>query len=112
MGLASSTREAVVRQEIGDAGLLPYFRNLTCGDMLKKSKPEPDIFLMACGSLGVKPEEAIAVEDSYNGIRAAYRAGMMPVMVPDMVEPDDEMRKLAGKICGSLPEVLEWIKTI
>ena len=42
VGLASSTKEATVTQEIRDAGLMPYFDNLTCGDMLKKSKPEPD----------------------------------------------------------------------
>lgn len=69
VGLASSTKEATVTQEIRDAGLMPYFDNLTCGDMLKKSKPEPDIFLMACEKLAVKPQEAIIIEDSHNGIR-------------------------------------------
>lgn len=110
VGLASSTREAIVRQEIQDAGLLPFFQNLTCGDMLKKSKPEPDIFLMACAHLGVKPEEAIAIEDSYNGIRAAHSAGMFPVMVPDLLPPDDEMRHLAGQIFQNLLEVKTWLK--
>lgn len=109
IGVASSTREAVVRQEITDAGLLPYFDNLTCGDMLKKSKPEPDIFLMACDSLKVKPENALIIEDSYNGIRAAYRAGAIPVMVPDMVAPDEEMKRLSHKICKDLSEVKEWL---
>lgn len=109
VGLASSTKEIHVRQEITDAGLLPYFKNLTCGDMLKKSKPEPDIFLMACDNLSVKPEEAIAIEDSYNGIRAAHRAGMFPIMVPDLIPPDDEMRSLAGKICENLIEVKKWL---
>ena len=110
IGLASSTREAVVTQEIRDAGLLSYFDNLTCGDMLKKSKPEPDIFFMACDKLGVTPEEAIVIEDSYNGIRAAYRAGITPIMVPDMIAPDEEMKMLAYKICESLTEVRDWIK--
>lgn len=109
-GVASSTRYAVVKQELEAAGLLGYFKNLTCGDMLKKSKPEPDIYLMACEKLGVLPGEAIAIEDSYNGIRAAYRAGMMPVMVPDMTAPDDEMKRLAGKICDNLFEVKEWLE--
>ena len=111
VGLASSTKEIHVRQEITDAGLLPYFKNLTCGDMLKKSKPEPDIFLMACDNLGVKPEEAIAIEDSFNGIRAAHRAGMFPIMVPDLIAPDDEMRELAGMILSNLMEVKAWLQT-
>lgn len=108
IGLASSTRQAVVTQEIKDAGLMEYFDNLTCGDMVKKSKPEPDIFLQACESLGVLPEEVITIEDSYNGIRAAYRAGTIPVMVPDMIQPDEEMKRLSCRICKDLLEVREW----
>lgn len=109
VGLASSTRQAIVEQEIRDAGLMPYFDNLVCGDMLKSSKPEPDIYLKACENLDVEPRMAVAVEDSYNGIRSAKRAGMVPVMVPDMVQPDEEMRSLAHKICKDLFEVKNWI---
>lgn len=110
VGVASSTREAIVSKQLMDAGLIKYFDNLTCGDMLEKSKPEPDIYLMACDKLGVKPEEAIAVEDSYNGIRSAYKAGMFPIMVPDLAEPDDEMGLLAGKIIASLSDVKRWLE--
>ena len=109
VGLASSTRQAIVEQEIRDAGLMPYFDNLVCGDMLKRSKPEPDIYLKACENLDVEPRMAVAVEDSYNGIRSAKRAGMVPVMVPDMVQPDEEMKGLAHVICQDLFEVKKWI---
>ena len=111
VGLASSTRYEVVHQEIADAGLLTYFQTLTCGDMVKVSKPNPEIFLKACEALKVAPEEAIAIEDSFNGIRAAYRAGMFPVMVPDMVQPDAEMEELAGAIFKDLGQVREWLAT-
>ena len=111
IGLASSTRYAIVKQEIEDAGLMPFFMNLTCGDMLKKSKPDPDIFLMACENLGVKPCEAIGVEDSYNGIRAVKRAGMLPIMVPDLIAPDEEMRELAGFIFPDLLAVQAWFQS-
>lgn len=110
VGVASSTREAIVSKQLMDAGLIKYFDNLTCGDMLEKSKPEPDIYLMACDKLGVKPEEAIAIEDSYNGIRSSYKAGMFPIMVPDLAEPDDEMELLAGKIFASLSDVKRWLE--
>ena len=109
IGLASSTREAVVRDEISAAGLLPFFDNLTCGDMLKKSKPEPDIYLMACRNLEVAPGEAVAVEDSFNGIRSAYRAGMKPVMVPDLLPPDEEMKTLSWKICETLTDLKKFL---
>ena len=109
VALASSTRYEVVYQEIRDAGILPYFQNLTCGDMVTVSKPNPEIFLKACEALSVAPEEAIAIEDSFNGIRAAHRAGMFPVMVPDMVAPDAEMEELAGWIGKDLGQVREWL---
>lgn len=109
VALASSTRYDVVYQEIRDAGILPYFQNLTCGDMVTVSKPNPEIFLKACEALEVAPEEAIAIEDSFNGIRAAHRAGMFPVMVPDMVAPDAEMESLAGWIGKDLGQVREWL---
>ena len=110
IGLASSTRYEVVHQQLKDAGILPYFQTLTCGDMVKQSKPEPEIFLKACESLLIKPEEAIAIEDSFNGIRSAYRAGMFPIMVPDMIVPNEEMKQLAGEIFLSLVEVKEWLQ--
>lgn len=110
IGVASSTREAIVSKQLIDAGLRNYFDDITCGDILERSKPEPDIYLMACEKLGVKPEETIAIEDSFNGIRSAYRAGMFPIMVPDLVEPDEEMEAIAGKILGNLNEVKRWLE--
>lgn len=109
IGLASSTRFEVVNQQLEDAGLLPYFDTLTCGDMVKRSKPEPDIFLKAAETLGVQPEECIVIEDSYNGIRAASRAGMFPFMVPDMIAPDEEMKQLASAIFNNLNEVRDFL---
>ena len=76
---------------------------------MARSKPAPDIFLKAAELLGVCPESAYVIEDSYNGIRAAKTAGMRPIMVPDMVEPDDEMREKAWRICSSLENVIEVI---
>ena len=110
IGLASSTREGAVRQELTDAGIICYFKELTCGDMLKKSKPEPDIYQMACEKLGIKPEEAIAIEDSFNGIRSAYAAGMTPIMVPDIIGPNEEMREKSHRIFSNLLEVKEWLE--
>lgn len=112
IGVASSTRKAVVLKQLEDAGLLSYFDDITCGDMVERSKPEPDIYLMSCSKLAVKPEEAIAIEDSYHGIRSAYAAGMFPIMVPDLLMPNEDMFKLAGKICESLIDVKSWLETL
>ena len=75
-----------------------YLMNLK----VEKSKPEPDIFLKAAQLLNVQPEKVYVIEDSYNGIRAAFTGGMIPIMVPDMLEPDDEMKEKAQYIFKDL----------
>ena len=112
--LASSTRIAVVRQQIEDAGFLPYFDRIIGGDMVEHSKPDPEIFIKAAEALGLgdeDPASIVVIEDSYNGIRAAHAAGMFPVMVPDMLPPNDEMDEKAGTILGSLLDVICWMKS-
>lgn len=105
VALASSTRRETVLRELEEGGLLHYFDKVVCGDMVSRSKPEPDIFLKACELLDVSPEKAYVIEDSYNGIRAAHSAGMKPIMVPDLAAPTEEMQELAGWILPSLREV-------
>lgn len=110
VALASSTRKAVVVKELEEGGLLQYFDEIVGGDMVSRSKPDPDIFLKACENLGIAPRNAFAVEDSHNGIRAAYRAGMKPVMVPDLAAPTEEMENIAHIILPSLSEVRAYFE--
>ena len=84
---------------------MDYFDEIVGGDMVERSKPAPDIFLKAAETLGVSPENCCVIEDSFNGIRASRAAGMFPVMVPDMLPPDDEMREKAGLILNNLTEL-------
>lgn len=111
-GLASSTREEIVKKELSEGGLLSYFDEIVCGDMVKRSKPAPDIYLETCRRLLVKPEQCYGIEDSYNGIRALKSAGMHPLMVPDLAEPTKEMEMLSECILPSLYEVKEYLKKI
>lgn len=110
IALASSTQTDIVEKELSDAGLRDYFSAVVGGDRAKRSKPNPDIFLVAAGLLGEEPENCIVIEDSFNGIRAAKAAGMTAVMVPDQLEPDEEIRTLADLVLPSLLDVKEWIK--
>src|SRR5204863_5187862 len=57
-----------------------------------RHNPAPDPFLKAAEQLGVAPALCLALEDSHNGVRAASAAGMMTVMVPDLLPPTDEIR--------------------
>lgn len=108
IALASSTRLEVVTQELKQAGLYEYFGVVMGGDQLKRSKPEPDIYLMTCERLGVQPICTYAIEDSYNGIRSAYSAGMKPIMVPDMLPPTEEMREKSVVVLENLRQVRDW----
>lgn len=109
VALASSTRSEIVRQELADAGIISYFDEVICGDMVAHSKPAPDIFLKACECLHVDPQEAYGIEDSYNGIRAAHAAGLWPIMVPDLCPPTEEMRQLTEAVLPSLHAVREYL---
>lgn len=109
IALASSTRQQVVTDELRDAGIIEYFDRIICGDMVSRSKPAPDIFLKACEELNVSPSDSYAIEDSYNGIRAAHAGGLHPIMVPDLLPADEEMQSLAEIILPSLTSVIEYL---
>lgn len=110
VALASSTRREVVEQELKDGGIRSYFDAVICGDMVARSKPEPDIFLRACEELQVSPSQAVGIEDSYNGIRALAAAGVTAVMVPDLKQPTEEIAVLADIVLPDLFAVKEYLK--
>lgn len=110
VGLASSTKRSSVLSCLENAGITEYFEVIISGDMVEHSKPQPDIYLLACEKLGVEPMEAYAIEDAFNGIRSAYAAGMKPIMVPDMLAPDAEMQEKSVAILKDLGEVLTFLK--
>lgn len=110
--VATSTPNAPALSHIKKAGIYDYFDVIITGDMTENGKPAPDIYLKACSELGVSPEDAMGLEDSYNGVRAIHSAGMKAVMIPDMVEPDDEMCQKTYAIKGTLSDVINMIEEI
>ena len=110
MMVATGSSRAHALNYLERTGVLGYFRFVLAGDQVQVAKPDPEIYLKACGRLGVEPENAYAVEDSFNGVRSATRAGLSCIMVPDIKQPDDEMRSLACCILPSLVEVKEYLK--
>ncbi len=110
VALASSTSYDRVVMELKDADLFKYFRVIVGGNMIEHSKPEPDIYLLACEKLGADPTKSAAVEDSRNGIISASRAGMLPFLVPDIIEPDEEMIKLSHRQFKDLLEVRDYLE--
>ena len=112
IALASSTRERTVRRMLGEADLTRYFDIIICGDMVSHSKPHPEIFLTAADRSNALPQDCYVIEDSYNGIRCAHNAGMHPIMVPDILQPDEEIRGLAEIVLPSLKETAYYLKCI
>lgn len=110
LGLASSTQQSIVERELGKENLLQYFDYVLGGDRIARSKPFPDIYETACRDMQIPPAEAFAIEDSYNGIRSSHAAGMMPVMIPDLLPPTEEMRQLSHSIFASLTEFQAYLE--
>ena len=108
IGLASSTSGATVKDELQTVGLYDFFEVVVSGDMVKESKPHPEIYFKSCELLGVNPKEAVAVEDSKNGVRSAAMAGMKVILVPDLVDPDEDTQRLAWKMFPDLFDVRKF----
>ncbi len=85
VAVATSNNQEIVENYMRSAGLEDAFDEVVCGDRIQKSKPAPDIYLAAAAALNVPPSRCMGVEDSQNGVRAVRAAGMVCVMVPDLL---------------------------
>src|SRR4029453_17565433 len=73
------------------AGFLIRFPRLGGGDGGGDGKPAPDFFLLAAARLDIEPVHCIVLEDSEPGVRGAINAGMIPIVVPDMLAPPPDL---------------------
>ena len=104
---ANQLEKAVERLKM--AGLDEEFDEVISAHEVAHGKPYPDPYLYACEKLGLAPSDCMAVEDSPNGILSAIRAGCPTVMIPDLTEPDDEMRAQLYAVCTSLDELVKLL---
>jgi DNA helicase-2/ATP-dependent DNA helicase PcrA len=94
MAIATATDMERTIRYLKELGILDYFDRVVSARMVERGKPAPDVYLYACGELGLEPSECLAVEDSPNGVQSAVHAGCKVVMVPDQTEPDEQLSKL------------------
>lgn len=106
IALASSTSSQSVHHHLKEKDIEKYFDAVICGDMVEKSKPEPDIYLKACAQLNENPDNCIAIEDSKNGILSAHHAGLQVIMVPDLWQGEAETDSFLLAKCKSLTEIM------
>ncbi|MBS0444330.1 MAG: HAD-IA family hydrolase [Proteobacteria bacterium] len=85
LAIASTTTavniDALLQATLGDDGLA-MFSVIACGDQVRAKKPAPDIYRLALANLGIAPENAVAFEDSANGLKSALAAGIPTVITP------------------------------
>jgi HAD superfamily hydrolase (TIGR01509 family) len=89
-----------------------FFDYILCGDEIKNCKPNPEIFLKVADKLKCTPKKCLVLEDSEIGIIAAYQAGMIPVMVPDLKEPSKEIQSFIFSRMDSLFDVKSFLEEI
>lgn len=110
--VATSTRRKSAEKTLHTIGVWDYLDAVVYGDEVEHGKPEPDIFLRAAEAIGVSPADAIVVEDSINGIKAGYAAGMKVVHIPDTIVIDDDIRKLTYMVCDDLNGLIDVVESI
>ena len=104
IGVASSSRHEWVDTHLTRLGLIDYFDSIKCFDDVKRTKPDPELYLAVLDALGVHGQQAIALEDSPNGVIAAQQAGIFCVAVPNPVT--SQLSLLHADLClSSLTEV-------
>ena len=106
LGIASSSPRALIETALDVSGLRRHFSAVVSSDEVKRGKPEPDVYLEACARLHAGPTAAAAVEDSGNGIRAAFAAGLMVIAIPNAVfPPPPEVVRLAREVLVSIADL-------
>lgn len=112
LALASSTYSDTVKRQLSAVGIYERLDVVVTGDLVARSKPAPDIYLRACELLNVDPADAVVLEDGKNGILSANAAGCAVIMVPDLWNPDDEVRAIVYGIAENLDEALKMIESM
>lgn len=111
LALVTSSSRGTAERLLGLAGLNVYFDLVVTRDDVSKSKPAPDLYLLAAQLLALNPSECLVVEDSVPGVDAAYSAGAAVFMVPDVLEPKEDTRSKCIAVLSSLKSVLEcWVE--
>lgn len=107
--VASSSPRALILKNLETTGMSRYFEQVVCGADVRFSKPAPDIFLEAARRLDVDIHKCLVLEDSFNGVRAGHAAGAVTVMVPDIAQPNEEIRTLYTRCCRDLHQVRQLL---
>lgn len=108
--VATSSSRGYAEHVLTDAGLYQWFDGGVFGDMVTKGKPDPEIYLRACESIALCPENGLAFEDAPGGIRSAVAAGLHTIMIPDLIQPTEKIKKIIYRRFDNLGEVIPLLE--
>ena len=108
MALATSSSREKTEILLINSKIMKYFDCVVCGNDITQGKPNPEIFLKAAKYIDIEPKRTLVLEDSLNGIRAAYAANMIPIMVPDKIQPTEEINKMYYMEMPSLFNLIDY----
>lgn len=112
IAVATSSSRTYAVKVLEDAGLYRYFDDGVFGDMVERTKPDPEIYIKACESIQTRPEDCFAFEDAPAGIRSAHGAGLKVIAVPDLVQPDEGTLALTYQRIHTLKEAVPILEKI
>ena len=104
MAVASGSPRSAIEKNLLRTDIREYFTTVVGGDEILNGKPAPDIFLLAAEQLNLPASDCYVFEDSLNGIRAAAAAGGAAIMIPDQVQPTDDIKKICAAVFNDLNE--------
>ncbi len=110
MAIASGSPISVIERHLKATDIYGYFDIIVSGDEVANSKPAPDIFLLAAQRMGVEPKECFVFEDSSNGMKAGYAAGMKCIGVEDIAPFSQEVRETAFRLFDRIDEAISTLK--
>ncbi len=110
MAIASSSMKEQIIKNIQSAKLDAYFDEVVSGTEVQHGKPAPDIFLLAAQMLQIEPQNCYVFEDSFNGVLSGDAAGCETIMIPDLLQPSDEIAAHCKCVCRDFHEVITYLE--
>lgn len=109
MAIATSSPRYLVESNLTLTGFDKFFDVIVCREDIKKGKPDPEIFQKAASKLNQNPKRCIVLEDAIHGVKAGLNAQCKTIMVPDLIQPDEEILKSDVLILKDLNQVIDTL---
>lgn len=107
--VATSSRRSNADAHLGHMDLARFMQAVLTRDDVERGKPAPDLYIAAAVALGMVPSACLALENSHNGVRAAYAAGVPVIMVPDLLPPIEPIAAMCLAVATDLDKVTDWL---